>query len=259
MRSPVNESRGSWRDILDYVRDVPPIFRQHYWDRPIPREVGDGDPKAVCEAVGHALSQWGLADQALADLFVSLSAARPGESCAVGRRSYYSIARHRDRRRAIGAAAEAYFSQYRAVKVGGHYATRAYAAAYASHCRAHAAARQTVAATMAAIDLAADRHDDIAHGITWGNVSFNYRDLKSFLMPADYRTGIRIAGRRDGESDPWGFTQSRYRYTSADIASFAGKFIVLRDRILDCARTVDLVTEQYLRYEGSLPPRYRIY
>jgi hypothetical protein len=238
MRSPVNES---------LVND---------WDRPMPRDVGDGDPKAICEAVGHALSQWGLADQALADLFVSLTDTRSEQSCAAGRRSYYSIARHRDRRRAIGAAAEAYFSQYRARKVHAHYASPAYDAAYAAHCRAHAAARQTVAATMAAVELAADRHDDIAHGITWGNV---YHDLKSFLMPADYRTGDRIAGRRDGESDPWGFTQSRYRYTSADIASFAGKFIVLRDRILDCARTVDLVTEQYYRYEESLPPRYRIY
>jgi hypothetical protein len=240
MRSPVNES---------LVND---------WDRPVPRDVGDGDPKAICEAVGHALSQWGLADQALADLFVSLTATRSAQSCAVGRRSYYSIARHRDRRRAIGAAAEAYFSQYRARKVHAHYASPAYDAAYAAHCRAHAAARQTVAATMAAVELAADRYDDIAHGITWGNVRFDYRDLKSFLMPADYGTGNRIAGR-GGNRDPWGFTQSRYRYTSADIASFAGKFIVLRDRILDCARTVDLVTEQYSSYERSLPSRYNIY
>jgi hypothetical protein len=258
MRSPVNEGLGVWHGIVDYFRAAPPIFGRHYWDRPMPRDVGDPDPKAICEAVGHALSQWGLADQALADLFVSLTDTRSAQSCAVGRRSYYSIARHRDRRRAIGAAAEAYFSQYRARKVGGHYASRAYDAAHASYCRAHAAARQTVAATIAAVELAADRHDDIAHGITWENVRFDNRDLKSFLMPADYRTGERIAGRAD-ERTPWGFTRSRYRYTSADIASFAGKFIVLRDRILDCARTVDLVTEQYGRYERSLPSRYNIY
>ena len=255
-KSLVTKGFGVWRGIVDYFGAAKPIFGRHDWDRPMPRDVGDPDPKAICEAVGHALSQWGLADQALADLFVSLTDTRSARSCGVGRRSYYSIARHRDRRRAIVAAAETYFSQYRAVKVGGHYATRAYDAAYASHCRAHAAARQTVAATLAAVELAADRHDDIAHGVTWKNVrfhdGFDFRDRKSFLMPADYMTGDRIAGR----ASP--FAQSRYRYTSADIASFAGKFIVLRDRILDCARTVDLLTEQFRRYEVSLPGRYGI-
>jgi hypothetical protein len=142
--------------------------------------------------------------------------------------------------------------------VVGSYASRVFDEAHASHCRAHAAARQTVAGTIKAVELAADRHDDIAHGVTWKNVRFDDRDLKSFLMPPEYKTGYVIAGRGDS-LNPWGFAQSRYRYTSADIASFAVKFIVLRDRILDCARKVDLVTEQFYRYQGSLPSRFRIY
>jgi hypothetical protein len=251
----VNESLGTWRDILDYVRAVPPIFRQHYWDRPVPREVGDPDPKAICEAVGHALSQWGLADQALADLLVSLTDTRSLENCFVVRRSYYSIQRHRDRTRAIKAAAEAYFPQYRTQKVLGSYASRLFDEAHASHCRSHEAARQFVADTIKAVELATDRYDDIAHGVIWKNVRFYDRDFRSLLMPPEYKTGYRIAGRGD-DRDPWGFTQLRYRYTSADIASFAVKFMVLRDRILDCARKVDLATKQFHHYQRSLPPRF---
>ena len=242
-------------DILERFRDVPPIFRQHYWDRPIPREAGDADPKAICEAVGYAMSQWGFADQALSDLFVSLTDTRSAENSAVVRRSYYSIQRHGDRRRAINAAAEAYFPQYRTQKVVGRFASRLLDEAHESHCRYHEAATQSVADIIKAIELAAHRHDDIAHGVIWKNVRFHSRDFRSFLMPPEYKTGFEILGRGD-VLNPWGFTQSRYRYTSADIASFAVKFMALRDRILECARKVDLVTKQFHRYRGLLPSRF---
>jgi hypothetical protein len=194
-----------------------PILVQAYWDRPVPREHGDPDSKPIYHAVGYALTQWEDADQALIDLFRELT--RTGgsiESRYTMSHSYSSIESHRARRIVLAATAEAYFY----------------------HHRERHDLRQPVAKIVNAAEWAADRRDDIAHGIAWQSISIDGRDVGSFLMPPEYRCEPASPAIPDAE-DPFGFVRARYRYTSADILSFAAKFGDLREIIWDCTSEID--------------------
>jgi hypothetical protein len=186
-----------------------PILLERYWGRPIPREHGDPDSKPIFHAVGYTLTQWENTDQALIGLFRKLT--RTGgsiESRYTISRSYSSIESHRAQRIVLAATAEAYFS----------------------HHRERQDLRQSVADIVNAAEWAADRRDDIAYGIAWQSISVDGRDVGSFLMPPEYRCEPAPPPVPDAE-DPLGFVRARYRYTSADILSFAAKFGDLRDVI----------------------------
>jgi hypothetical protein len=194
-----------------------PILVKRYWDRPIPREHGDPDSKPIFHAVGYTLTQWEDADQALIALFRELNhTSRSVDSHFVLSRSYSSIESHRAQRIVLAATADAYFS---------HHSERQ-------------DLRQSVAEIVNAAEWAADRRDDIAHGIAWQSISVDGRDVGSFLMPPEYRRESAPPPLPDAE-DPFGFARARYRYTSADILSFAAKFSDLRDVIRDCTSKID--------------------
>jgi hypothetical protein len=193
-----------------------PILVKRYWDRPIPREHGDPDSKPIFHAVGYSLTQWEDADQALIALFQELNrTGRSIESRYTMSRSYSSIESHRAQRIVLAATAEVYFS---------HHSERQ-------------DLRHSVAEIVSAAEWAADRRDDIAHGIAWQSISVDGRDVGSFLMPPEYRCEPAPPPVPDAE-DPFGFVRAQYRYTSADILSFAAKFGDLRDVIWDCTSKI---------------------
>jgi hypothetical protein len=191
-----------------------PILAERYWDRPVPREHGDADSKPIFHAVGYASTEWEGADQALIALFRELNrTCLSFESAYTITRAYSSIESHRAQRIVLAATAEAYFSR--------HGERQDFE---------RQDLRQSVAEIIDAAQWAADRRDEIAHGIAWQGISVDGRDVGSFLMPPEYRCEGAPSPIPDAD-DPFGFARARYRYTSADILSFAAKFRDLRDII----------------------------
>ena len=101
----------------------------------------------------------------------------------------------------------------------------------------HQDLQQSVAEIIDAAEWAAERRDDIAHGIAWQSISVDGRDVGSFLMPPEYRCDGAPPPMPDAD-DPSGFARARYRYTSADIRSFAAKFRDLQHVISVCRRKI---------------------
>jgi hypothetical protein len=193
-----------------------PILLRRYWDRPTPREYGDPDSKPIYRAVGYALTQWEDADQALLGLFRELNNTRRSiESRYVLSRAYDAIESHRGQRLVLAATADAYFSQYGESN----------------------ALRQFLADIINAAEWAADRRDDIAHGIAWESISVDGHDFGSFLMSPEYKSGPARPAMPDAD-DPLGFARASYRYASTDIATFAAKFNDLRDAVWTCKQKI---------------------
>ena len=198
-----------------------PILVEHYWDRPVPREHGDADSKPIFHAVGYASTEWECADRTLIALFRELNPICRGfESAYTMTRAYSSIESHRAQRIVLAATAEAYFSRHGE-----------------REDFEREDLRQSVAGIIDAAAWAAERRDDIAHGIAWQSISVDGRDVGSFLMPPEYRCEGAPSPLPDAD-DPFGFARARYRYTSADILSFAAKFRDLEGVTWDCRRKI---------------------
>jgi len=157
--------------------------------------------------VGSALSQWEMADQALALLFGVFANCRDSTSHAAVSRAYGSIESNTGRRKAVEAAAEVYFSSWWDNK----------------------AVRQSVTDIINAVMWASRRRDDIAHGIAVG-ISIDHKNFGFFHMPPEYNTGRTHLGFGP-EGDPLRTVRARYRYTAEDINLLEGKFRELWDEL----------------------------
>ena len=87
-----------------------PVFTEPYWKRPDDENKGDENAHKVYEAVGFALTSWELMEEELATLYLTLVGATKASNDPV-RRAFGSIESNSSRRKAIEAAAEAYFGQ----------------------------------------------------------------------------------------------------------------------------------------------------
>jgi hypothetical protein len=105
---------------------------------------GDVQSATVHEAVGYALSNWELMEEKLAELYLALAGA-PNDPV---RRAFGSIESNSGRRKAIEAAAEAYFGRY----------------------WEDDEVRRAFRVLIKAVEWAAKRRDDIAHGIVLGQL-----------------------------------------------------------------------------------------
>ena len=113
------------------------------------------------------------ADRALTALFRELNPICRFVSAYTMTRAYSSIESHRDQRIVLAATAEAYFSRH--------------GEGFERQDFEHQDLRQSVAEIIDAAAWAAERRDDIAHGIAWQSISVDGRDVGSFLMPPEYR------------------------------------------------------------------------
>jgi hypothetical protein len=184
-----------------------PIFTKEFWDRPAPpREQGDSDGPQICMSVGHALTNWETADQALAGLILVFAEATTGTTYNVIRRVYGSIESNSGRRAAVEAAAEVYF--------GSDYAL----------------ARPSLMDVINAVQWASKRRDDIAHGVVQG-VKIDNRDYGHFLFPPEYNTG-RTHLYSEPSADPLQLIPSKYRFVDTEVSMFSQKFADLRNAII---------------------------
>ena len=213
-----------------------PILVEHYWDRPVPREHGDADSKPIFHAVGYASTEWECADRTLIALFRELNPICRGfESAYTMTRAYSSIESHRAQRIVLAATAEAYFSRHGERE---DFEREDFEREdFEREDFEREDLRQSVAGIIDAAAWAAERRDDIAHGIAWQSISVDGRNVGSFLMPPEYRCEGAPPAVPDAD-DPFGLARARYRYTSADILSFAAKFHDLAGVIWDCRRKI---------------------
>jgi hypothetical protein len=185
-----------------------PALKQPFWDRPPDSKQGDEDGDLIYMAVGFALSCWEMAEEDLAALYLTLIDA-PHTSDNPARRAYGSIESNTGRRKAISAAAEAYFGDYWDDKE----------------------VQRAFMILVEAVGYAAKRRDDIAHGIVMGHVVDGVK-CGSFLLPPGYntaRTDYRYRNR--GDDAPRFVTLAKYRFLSEDVRHFGHKFRSLGDTI----------------------------
>ncbi len=184
-----------------------PLFQKSYWKRPPNANQGDPEGTIVYKSVGFALTNWERAEEKLGGLYLRLVRA-PEESYDAIRRAYGSIESNSARRKAIDAAAEAYFGTE-----------------WDNEDTRRAFLRLTEA-----IGFASKLRDDIAHGIVLGqqmdDVHYGY-----FLFPPDYNTArTNLFADPDG-GDPLYHTMTKYRFTSEQIKSTGDKFQELHNAI----------------------------
>jgi hypothetical protein len=147
---------------------------------------------------------WEMAEEDLARLFLALVEASHASNSPT-RRAYGAIGSNSGRRKAIEAAAEAYF--------GAHWD--------------NPTVRKSFFAIINAVQWASNRRDDFAHGVTLGN-TFDNVPYGYFLFPPDYNTERTTAFLYPEKGDPLYFTAAKYRYTSDQIAEFGKKFQALQ-------------------------------
>lgn len=184
-----------------------PLFLASYWNRPPNAVQGDATGHPVYTAVGYALTNWEMAEEKLGGLYLRLVRAKETSYDPI-RRAYGSIESNSGRRKAIEAAAEAYFDDY----------------------WADGDIRRAFLRLTEAIGFASKRRDDIAHGIVLGqsmdNVHYGF-----FLFPPDYNTARTNLFADPEGGDPLYHTMTKYRFTSTQIKDLGDKFRELKAAI----------------------------
>jgi hypothetical protein len=176
------------------------VLAKPYWERPNPQKMGDPDNERIFQAVGSALSNWERAEEALSSLFLAVTE-QDNYSANPVKRAFGSIDSSSVRRKAILAAAEAYFSDDWEDKD----------------------VRLPFFKVLEAVSFASKRRDDIAHG-TVSRHRVDGKPFGSFLQPPHYNTERTKAYARLDEDDPLYFLFTDFRYVSADISAFDTKF-----------------------------------
>ena len=184
-----------------------PVFNEAYWDRPNRRDQGDITGEVIYTAVGFALSNWEMTEEALAELYLALVES-PKSSNNPVRRTYGAIESNSGRRKVIEAAAEAYF--------GAEWD--------------HEVVRRAFRKLIQTVGYASKRRDDIARGITLGQ-RLDGKNFGYFLFPPDYNTARTLPFADVDEGDPLRHTLTKYRFISEDIRAFGRKFHELQDAI----------------------------
>jgi hypothetical protein len=183
------------------------LFPKGYFARCRPSPVGDKEASATFHAVGLALTNWELAETALATLFYVLSNATEANALNAIRRAFGAIESSAGRRKAIEAAAEIYFA----------------------HDWKNKVVSEPFLGLMAAFKDASARRDEIAHGIVHG-MKVNDEELGCFLYPSEYNTQ-RTQAWITSDADPFAFKRALYRYTSKNILEYAQKFFELHNHV----------------------------
>ncbi len=163
------------------------VLHPSYWNRPTPDRYGDIDVDDIYIAVGRALSEWSMVEIALGRLYAALDGAPP----QVAWRVYAAERDPRARRARLSEAAQAHF-------VDGE-------SEDGVTCRR----------VIEAAGLAAQRRDDVVHGIA---VLFRPGALDgSYLVPTGFTAGDSNV--------------PDYAYTATQITTLRSQFGRLQDEI----------------------------
>lgn len=164
------------------------VLQPPFWERPTPVRNGDIDVDDIYVAVGRALSEWSMVEIALGRLYAVLDGVTPQAAWSI-----YAAERDLGGRHAILAqAAEEYFER-----------------------EERAGDRETCRKVIEAARHAAQRRDDVVHGIA---VLFRPGTLEgSYLVPTGFTAGDSNV--------------PDYAYTGAQLTSLRGRFARLQDEI----------------------------
>jgi hypothetical protein len=163
------------------------VLHPPYWNRPTPEREGDIDVDDIYVAVGRALSEWSMVEIALGRLYGVLDGATPQAAWSL-------YAAERDPRARLALLAQA---------AQGHFATGQ--GDDATTCRR----------LLDAAGLAAQRRDDVVHGIA---VLFRPGALDgSYLVPTGFTAGDS--------------NLPEYAYTATQLTTLRSQFGRLQDEI----------------------------
>ncbi len=222
-------------------QDAPaPLFPKGYWERPPlnPIERGDQCAEAIYCAVGHSLSMWEIAENALADVFLIMSDCNTTGAYLAARRAFGAIETSSGRRRMLGEVAPVYF--------GGYWSDPVVSKPFRK--------------LSDAFSDASHRRDDIAHGIAMG-ISVNNDELGIFLVPAEYNSARNRLNRGIVPGDPFASMPGIFRYTAATITGYANKFLELRNKTIEymgIMRKIGGVPAQILVARGIDPAQFEV-
>lgn len=205
--------------------ELPPEYgnADKAWQRPNRRESGDANENDLFAAVGKALSRWELAENHMARLFGVLVESTSQASA----RAFGTVVSSTGRREMLEKAAEVYFDSPR---------FRTHDAEISPFRRKHdSGVLKTLLKNYA---RAAERRNDIAHGIVTEILWREPRSHGHFLVPPDYNTRrtklsqYRIYGE-DGFGVDGNFrlirsmtylARAHYQYASVDLLAVIAKF-----------------------------------
>jgi hypothetical protein len=198
-------------------------FPKKYWDRPTPAAHGDANADVLFAAVGAALTCWERIEAELASLYLRFSEATSGRSREIAQRTYGIIAFNPGRVLAVRSAAEIYYENF------------------------WNSVQKELIHLLENVGDASHRRDDIAHGHV---ISFRADQLYRgfFLIPPEYNSRM-VFPWIPQTGEPLDTLRSKYRYTSAEIRSFAEKFEFLRRRVQEYLMSVPVKTDGHFPNE----------
>jgi hypothetical protein len=180
-----------------------------FWKDPEPKKTGDQEPDAIYRAVGEFLSKWESLEQTFAFLFQ-----RFVEGSHAAKRAYGAITANQGRRKAIEAAAEAYFVMDRPARKD---------------------LRDRFDRLMTHFEKAASKRNNIAHAIV-SQFSADGVPHGSFLIPPEYNSNKTnlFPDPKKAAVDPLSVLAT-YRFTSADIREFTERVVVFQTAAMEYA------------------------
>ncbi len=181
--------------------EISNINAETYWKRPASQPTGVENSDPIYTAVGRTLSSWENVEEAITNLFMTLSQPATDASYMTVGRAFGSMMSGAARRSATEAAADIFFKLNPSSPRGPF--------------------NQIIENTRKASVL----RDDAAHG----RVSEVSKD-RYLLMPPSYNSTRTIASSK---IDPLGFEFAEYRYNADDLNTIWPKFNVLANAIGD--------------------------
>jgi len=205
------------------------LFPKGYWSKPSIdyNRSGDANSAFIFHAVGVALSSWEGVEESLVTLFLVACKVSDTHAAIVLSESLGLIESNGVKLKILENAVILYFGHYWKFQE----------------------VRSDFLDLKRCIELAGHRRNEIAHGKVL-DIQINSSDadglpvanrLGAYLVAASYATGRHQPFHRDIDpNDKLIFIRSNYRYTSADIIEFAGKFNALQLKIYDYIQKISL-------------------
>jgi hypothetical protein len=222
------------------------LFPKGYWAPAVKdvSKVGDADANAIYQAMGYALVAWESLEDLLASLFLYIAESNDPHMSTLLSRTFGSIESSSARREVLKARMQVYLHRWWDMEE----------------------VVWLVEELMVALRVAAQRRNEIAHGLT---VRFHpapvdadgeraYQPSGVYLLSPRYMTGRNESVPKPPEADPLWVITSKYCYVARDILLMAEKFNNLRqaaskyfNKLRKGADGVPVIVNEILRARAS--------
>jgi hypothetical protein len=195
------------------------LFPSGYWEKPTKDEskTSDHNIGPMFQAVGHALSQWEMVEEKLADLFLSLCECKDDSTREKLARTFGSIESSGARLTVLKDRLNIYLAPHlKTPKLEQH-------------------VNWFLSKLVDAVSAASPRRNEIAHGIVYTFLAQRNNELLKFngvyLVSPKYLSGRNAAKKNSPENDSLWFVSSSYAYNANEVGGMALKFAALGNKV----------------------------